>query len=415
MSFISFAQNFEDIMLWRALKHVERGFYIDVGANDPVVDSVTLAFYERGWHGINIEPMRQYFQRLAERRPRDLNLPVAVGERPGRLHFYNVPGTGLSTADPEIAQQHRANGREVLEEEVELTTLADICREHVHGPIHFLKVDVEGLEAEVLRGMDFTRWRPWILLVEATRPQSTTASHEAWQDYVLSAGYTFAYFDGLNQFYVANERKELLASFDRPPNYDDEFHLRAGHYYSHPVTDFEARLFDLKVAAIAAQNAAVEAQRAASASERWALASEQRALACEQRVAAAEQRAARAEQQASGTHQRMVEMLQLQHEYQRARAEIDALRTSRSWKLTRPLRWMLEQRTALREQGARERVRRGIVKVLRRLGFARASAALNPQFAGATAPPPQSLDMTPWARQVHEDLVAAIARTPTKE
>jgi len=56
MTFISYAQNYEDVMLWRALKHVERGFYIDVGACSPDQHSVTRAFYEKGWHGINVEP-----------------------------------------------------------------------------------------------------------------------------------------------------------------------------------------------------------------------------------------------------------------------------------------------------------------------------------------------------------------------
>ncbi len=45
MTFISFAQNAEDVMLWRALGHVRAGFYIDVGAQDPELDSVTHAFY----------------------------------------------------------------------------------------------------------------------------------------------------------------------------------------------------------------------------------------------------------------------------------------------------------------------------------------------------------------------------------
>lgn len=57
MTFISYAQNFEDVRLWRALKQFEHGFYIDVGANDPSHDSVTKAFYDHGWHGINVEPM----------------------------------------------------------------------------------------------------------------------------------------------------------------------------------------------------------------------------------------------------------------------------------------------------------------------------------------------------------------------
>ena len=53
MRFISYAQNYEDVMLWRALQHIENGFYIDVGAAWPDVDSVTKAFYDKGWRGIN--------------------------------------------------------------------------------------------------------------------------------------------------------------------------------------------------------------------------------------------------------------------------------------------------------------------------------------------------------------------------
>ncbi len=67
MTFISYAQNFEDVMLWRALKHVERGFYIDVGAFSPDLDSVTRAFSERGWRGINIEPNPHYLAQLNAR------------------------------------------------------------------------------------------------------------------------------------------------------------------------------------------------------------------------------------------------------------------------------------------------------------------------------------------------------------
>ena len=53
---ISYAQNFEDVILWRALRDVPNGFYIDIGAGHPVADSVTMHFYEHGWRGINVEP-----------------------------------------------------------------------------------------------------------------------------------------------------------------------------------------------------------------------------------------------------------------------------------------------------------------------------------------------------------------------
>jgi hypothetical protein len=54
MPLISYAQNAEDVLLWRALGAVQDGFYIDVGANDPQEGSVTKLFYDAGWHGINV-------------------------------------------------------------------------------------------------------------------------------------------------------------------------------------------------------------------------------------------------------------------------------------------------------------------------------------------------------------------------
>src|SRR5215471_9401452 len=97
MSFVSYAQNQEDVMLYRALRDLEQGFYIDVGAQDPIIDSVTKAFYDRRWHGINIEPNEEYFHKLQSERPHDLNLATAVGREPGLIYFYEVAHTGLST------------------------------------------------------------------------------------------------------------------------------------------------------------------------------------------------------------------------------------------------------------------------------------------------------------------------------
>ena len=93
-AFVSYAQNFEDVMLWRALSSVPDGFYIDVGAGDPDQHTVTRAFYERGWHGINIDPDPVCFAALERRRDRDINIPVALAEAPGqrRFHVVSVPG-----------------------------------------------------------------------------------------------------------------------------------------------------------------------------------------------------------------------------------------------------------------------------------------------------------------------------------
>jgi FkbM family methyltransferase len=224
MAFVSYAQNFEDVMLWRALKHVERGFYIDVGAADATVDSVTRAFYDRGWRGINIEPVPALFRKLAAERPEDVNLQVAVGDKTGEATFFAVCGEGLSTLMPEVANAARDRGFRLQELRVRVRTLAEICKSQARGQIHFLKVDVEGAEWGVLAGADFTLFRPWIVVVEATYPMTEINTYSEWEPLLFSAGYRFVWFDGVNRFYVAEEKfADLGAQFTRPVNFFDDF------------------------------------------------------------------------------------------------------------------------------------------------------------------------------------------------
>jgi FkbM family methyltransferase len=223
MPFISYAQNYEDVMLCRALGDVDRGFYVDVGAADPEEWSVTRAFYDRGWSGINVEPLEEYFNKLTLARPRDTNLKVAVGREAGLRTLHAIAGTGLSTFNPEIAAGHQAAGWRAYETIVPVLTLAKILDDCESQIIHFLKIDVEGAEAEVLEGLNLERLRPWIIVVEATKPFSTVSTRGEWEHLITSQSYGFAYFDGLNCFYVADEIPGLKERLVAPPNVFDDF------------------------------------------------------------------------------------------------------------------------------------------------------------------------------------------------
>ncbi|MGM9452446.1 FkbM family methyltransferase [Legionella bozemanae] len=224
MNFVSYAQNFEDVMLWRALKHIKNGFYVDVGANDPTHDSVTRAFYENGWTGINIEPVSQWFQKLKKERHRDINLQVAAGEKQGEIFFYELPNTGLSTTNKTIAEKHEIeHGYTKIERKVPVMTLTKIICEHRIKQIHFLKIDVEGAEKKVLEGLDLAKIRPWIVLVESTLPNTQIEDFIEWETLLLNADYDYVYFDGLNRFYIAKEHDNLAHNFKTPPNYFDGF------------------------------------------------------------------------------------------------------------------------------------------------------------------------------------------------
>jgi len=223
MTFVSYAQNFEDVMLWRALKHVEGGFYVDVGAQDPAIDSVSLAFYEHGWRGVHIEPSLVYADKLRRSRPDEIVIQAAIAAAPSTRVFFEIPDTGLSTADREIAERHRAQGFTVIETVVPYLTLTQALEPFAGRDIHWLKIDVEGFEGEVIQGWDATAIRPWVLVVESMAPNTPEETHLAWESQVIQRGYDFVYFDGLNRYYISADHRELAASFDRPPNYFDFF------------------------------------------------------------------------------------------------------------------------------------------------------------------------------------------------
>ena len=347
MTFISYAQNSEDVLLWRALGHVKNGFYIDVGANDPEEHSVTKAFYDAGWRGISIEPLPSFHQAFLEQRPRDVNLAVAAGSANGELTLYDVPAVrGWASPEESVAELHRSEGHEVAELTVPVRTLASVCEEHVQGEIHFLKVDVEGFEGEVLRGMDFARWRPWVLVIEATLPNSRATNHASWEHLVTGQRYRFVWFDGLNRYYVAEERADLMAHFGIQPNVFDDYishHLDKAWTSSKTLT--EALRASERHAADIGRRADSAAHEAAAAVQALQHRADELADQLDAAWARAEQLAQEkmhadasiaALQQAVAAEQANAEKLLAWAKS--LEAAVIGMRNSTSWKITRPLR-----------------------------------------------------------------------------
>ncbi|MCS6852271.1 MAG: FkbM family methyltransferase [Gemmataceae bacterium] len=216
---VSYAQNREDVLLHRVFADQREGFYVDVGAHHPTFGSVTRTFYDRGWRGINIEP-GPIFAKLAAARPRDINLNVAVSDTAGTILYSEGPlYSGLSHVGPGTTPGE-------VTRPVTARTLRDIFEEYWPASgVSFMSVDVEGHELQVLRGNDWSRYRPQLVLVEATKPMSPEPSHHAWEPLLLGADYLFACFDGLNRFYVRRENQELAEKLRVPPNVFDHYVL----------------------------------------------------------------------------------------------------------------------------------------------------------------------------------------------
>jgi FkbM family methyltransferase len=209
---LSYTQNMEDYHLSLAFAGQRTGVYIDVGAGHPVADNVSFWFYERGWQGIVVEPQADLLDLHGRLRPRDVRIGALVGRQNGETDFHLVERLhGFSTTVERYARAASAFGAGYRTVRTPVITLAQLCADNGVAAIDFLKVDVEGAEADVLLGGDWRRFRPRVVVVEAVTPGSGEPAWHDWEPFLLAQGYRFVLFDTLNRFYVAQEEPELAA------------------------------------------------------------------------------------------------------------------------------------------------------------------------------------------------------------
>ncbi|MFD2203192.1 FkbM family methyltransferase [Shivajiella indica] len=165
----SFAFTGEDRIIESLLKAkiTYNGFYVDVGANHPKFLSNTYSLYRKGWRGICIDANKNLIKKYEFFRPKDHAVHALVSDIATSRTFYQVQNNVLSTTDARFLRDFEQEGLEVKEEVMQSTTLTDIL-DRYHAPKDFdlLGVDAEEHDLEVLKGMDWNRYRPRLVVVE---------------------------------------------------------------------------------------------------------------------------------------------------------------------------------------------------------------------------------------------------------
>lgn len=208
----SFSQCGEDRIidfLFMCLR-IEKPTYLDIGAHHPTYLNNTYLFHQKGSTGVCVEPDPVLFNLLKKTRPGDLCLNMGVGAAGSEAaEFFVFNEKSLSTFDAGEARRFAGYpGREIVQVlKVPVIGVNDLIIQHCKKTPHFISLDVEGMDEEILRALDFERFRPEVLCVETLTyaEDKTERKLTGIVDFLTACGY-FAYGDTyINTIFVSRE------------------------------------------------------------------------------------------------------------------------------------------------------------------------------------------------------------------
>jgi len=199
----SHSQQGEDLVLESICEflRITNPSYLDVGAADPIQDNNTYLFYQKGCRGVLVEPNPSFCRRIEAARPGDkvLNIGVGVSDQ-DQADYYMIGGRdgmylnsfSKKQVDDIVA---RSEGLRFVEKTIKmpLVNINKIMQEQFHGAPSLLCIDTEGLDLDILKTLDFARFRPAILCVETLKIGTTECETEILdlmraKDYVVRGG-----------------------------------------------------------------------------------------------------------------------------------------------------------------------------------------------------------------------------------
>ena len=212
LSFSEFGEDQSVVFLF--LSHfsnpaTNKGFYVDLGAFDPIRSSNTYMLHLMGWRGMNVDANPEIISRYRRLRPNDINIASGVSDRNEVLpfHYFNV--RGASSFDPkQVERMKKKRFRELKVEDIPCRDVNELLAEYLPkgSEINYLNIDLEGYDERVALHLDLERFRPEILTVELlTDDLIATVNHPVTQKMIQSE-YRYLCRQGFTSFFV-DERK----------------------------------------------------------------------------------------------------------------------------------------------------------------------------------------------------------------
>ena len=198
----------QDRLIWQFFGCRHEGFFIEVGANDPIDGSQTWLLEQNGWRGILVEPQRSLYENLKSHRPASQVVCAActAPEKRGMRELLIPAGNmdGFATLEPNLDDLYVQYDRA---EKTEALALDEVVARNGHaGKVDFVSIDTEGTELDVLRGFDLEKHRPSLILIEDKGRSLDKHRH------LVRHGYKLVKRTELNNWYVPRESRSEMTS-----------------------------------------------------------------------------------------------------------------------------------------------------------------------------------------------------------
>ena len=161
----SYSQGSMDLILNHIFKDKNDGFYIDVGCQHPIKNNNTYLLYKKGWTGVNIDLDNVNIDLFNFFRPNDKNVNSAVSDKVEKVKlFYYHQKSPINTLDEKISSKQQAKIEKKID--IQTNTLENILDNYSIKKIDLLTIDVEGFELKVIKGLNFNKYKPSVIILE---------------------------------------------------------------------------------------------------------------------------------------------------------------------------------------------------------------------------------------------------------
>ncbi len=189
---------------------IEHPTYLDIGAHHPFFLNNTALLNEEGSRGVNVEADPQLISRFEQRRKDDVNLNIGMSTEKGSMDFYVMSAQTLSTFSAKEAARYEQEGAGIIESviPVEVQTFAEVVNSNFDGGFpDFVSLDVEGLDYEILKSIDFSKYRPHVFCIETiiftqNRSSKDVGRHDEIDELMLKNNYIKYADTNINTIYV---------------------------------------------------------------------------------------------------------------------------------------------------------------------------------------------------------------------